>query len=139
MVIGWVAGLPCPAHPGNVAARAYPAHRERQRNRILDAAEKLFVEHGIDRVTMAELTSASGVQPSTMYQYFSNKDDIVWAIVGKIMTKVSARSSETDANAKTALDKITAFLEYMAEEVSDQRAGSASWHSSMRCIRMTGQ
>ena len=104
------------------APRTYPAHRERQRNRILDAAEKLFVEHGIDRVNMAELTSASGVQPSTMYQYFSNKDDIVWAIVGNIMTKVTARSSETDAIAKTALDKITAFFEYMAEELCDQRA-----------------
>ena len=66
-------------------ANAYHAHRERQRRRILDAAWKLFDERGIDRVTMAEITSASGVQPSTMYQYFSNKDDIVWAIVGELM------------------------------------------------------
>jgi AcrR family transcriptional regulator len=107
---------------GKLPPRTYPAHRERQRNRILDAAEKVFVERGIDRVTMAELTSASGVQPSTMYQYFSSKDDIVWAIVGNIMTKVSARTSEADASAESALDKITAFFEYMAEELSDQRA-----------------
>ena len=100
----------------------YPAHRERQRNRILDAAEKLFVERGIDRVTMAELTTASGLQPSTMYQYFSNKDDIVWAIVGKIMTKVSARASEADASSMSGLGKIVAFLEYMAEELSHQQA-----------------
>jgi AcrR family transcriptional regulator len=71
--------------PGLSLLEAYPAHRERQRKRILDAAEKLFVERGIDRVTMAELTAASGLQPSTMYQYFSKKDDIVWAIVGNIM------------------------------------------------------
>jgi len=102
--------------------RTYPAHRERQRKRILDAAEKLFVERGIDRVTMAELTVASGLQPSTMYQYFSKKDDIVWAIVGKIMATVSARASEADASAKSALDKIIAFLEYMAEELANQRA-----------------
>jgi AcrR family transcriptional regulator len=104
------------------APRTYPAHRERQRKRILDAAEKLFVERGIDRVTMAELTAASGLQPSTMYQYFSKKDDIVWAIVGNIMARVGARSSEADASAKSALDKIIAFLEYMAEELSNQRA-----------------
>jgi AcrR family transcriptional regulator len=102
--------------------RTYPAHRERQRKRILDAAEKLFVERGIDRVTMAELTAASGLQPSTMYQYFSKKDDIVWAIVGNIMRKVSARSHEADATAMSALDKIIAFLEYMAEELANQRA-----------------
>ena len=104
------------------APRGYSAHRERQRKRILDAAEKRFVERGIDRVTMAELTAASGLQPSTMYQYFSNKDDIVWAIVGNIMAKVSARSSEAGASSKSALDKIVAFLEYMAEELSNQRA-----------------
>lgn len=103
-------------------SRTYPAHRERQRKRILDAAEKLLVERGIDRVTMAELTGASGLQPSTMYQYFSKKDDIVWAIVGKIMATVSARASEADSSAKSALDKIIAFLEYMAEELANQRA-----------------
>jgi hypothetical protein len=38
------------------------------------------------------------------------------------MAKVSARSSEANANAKSALDKINAFLAYMAEELSNQRA-----------------
>lgn len=99
----------------------YPAHRERQRRRILDAAEKLFVERGIDRVKMAELTVASGVQASTMYHYFSNKDDIVWALVGDIMTTVSARASEESSNAQTAWGKISAFLEFMADELSAQR------------------
>jgi AcrR family transcriptional regulator len=99
----------------------YPAHRERQRKRILDAAEKLFIERGIDRVSMAELTAASGLQPSTMYQYFSNKDNIVWAIVGNIMARVNARSMEAEASAQSALDKVKALLEYMAEELSNQR------------------
>jgi AcrR family transcriptional regulator len=102
--------------------RTYPAHRERQRKRILDAAEKVFAERGIDRVTMGELTAASGLQPSTMYQYFSKKDDIVWAIVGDIMGKASVRSREADASATSALDKIIAFLEYMAEELANQPA-----------------
>jgi AcrR family transcriptional regulator len=62
------------------------------------------------------------VRLETMYQYFSKKDDIVWAIVGNIMGKVSARSREADASAKSALDKIIAFLEYMAEELANQRA-----------------
>ena len=71
-------------------ANAYHGHRERQRRRILNAAWKLFAEHGIDRVTMAEITSASGIQPSTTYQYFSNKDDMVWVIlVGELIQEES--------------------------------------------------
>jgi AcrR family transcriptional regulator len=103
-------------------SQIYSAHRERQRNRILDAAEKLFAERGIDRVTMGELTVASGLQPSTMYQYFRKKDDIIWAVVGKVMTKVSERPRDTDRTVKSALSKIAAFLEFMADELSNQPA-----------------
>jgi AcrR family transcriptional regulator len=103
-------------------SQVYSAHRERQRNRILDGAEKLFAERGIDRVTMGELTIASGLQPSTMYQYFRKKEDIIWAVVGRIMTKVSERPMESDESARSALSKIAAFLAFMADELSTQPA-----------------
>jgi len=102
-------------------ANAYHAHRERQSRRILDAAWKLFNEQGIDRVTMAEITAGSGVQPSTMYQYFSNKDDIVWAIVGELMQESGGRAKETLKGAPNALARITALLELMADELANKR------------------
>jgi AcrR family transcriptional regulator len=49
---------------------AYGSHRERQRRRILDAAEKLFAERGIDRVTIADIVNAAGIRASTLYEYF---------------------------------------------------------------------
>src|SRR5215472_1911873 len=100
-------------------ASTYHAHRERQRRRILDAAWRLFDERGIDRVTMGEITAASGVQPSTMYQYFSNKDDLVWAIVSELMAEASAQAKHTVENAPNALARITALLEFMADELSN--------------------
>jgi AcrR family transcriptional regulator len=98
-------------------ANEYRAHRERQRRRILDAAWRLFDDRGIDRVTMAEITSASGVQPSTMYQYFSNKDDIVWAILSELMEEASARAKREFENAPNALARITALLDFMGDEL----------------------
>lgn len=100
-------------------ANTYRAHRERQRRRILDAAWTLFAEHGIDRVSMAEITAASGVQPSTIYQYFSNKDDIVWAILGDLMEERSAGIKQRLKNAPNVLARITALLEEMADELSN--------------------
>jgi AcrR family transcriptional regulator len=104
------------------ASNAYHAHRERQRRRILEAAEKLFDEHGIDRVTMAEITSASGVRASTLYQYFSNKDDIVWAILSDALEKASQRVKEKIESATTGLSKITALLDFIADELSKNPA-----------------
>ena len=60
---------------------------------------------------MAEITSASGVQPSTMYQYFSNKDDIVWAILSEVMQEDSGRAKQSLDGAPNALARITALLE----------------------------
>ncbi|UWZ81722.1 TetR/AcrR family transcriptional regulator [Occallatibacter riparius] len=96
---------------------SYPAHRERQRRRILDAAWTLFDERGIDRVSMAEITSSSGVQPSTIYQYFANKDEIVWAVIADVMQKASARAQQSLEATPNALARITALLDFMADEL----------------------
>jgi AcrR family transcriptional regulator len=96
---------------------AYRAHRERQRRRILDAAWKLFDEQGIDRVTMAEITAASGVQPSTIYQYFVNKDDIVWALLGESMQGDSGHAKRSVDAAPNAFARLSALLQFMADEL----------------------
>ena len=111
-----------PANQTKPAANAYHAHRERQRQRILRAAEKLFDERGIDRTTMAELISASELRASTMYQYFSNKDEIVWAILGEVMEESAARAKKSVEGPTTGLDQISALLQYMADELTNNQA-----------------
>jgi len=97
----------------------YGSHRDRQRRRILDAAEKLFDESGIDRVTIADVVNAAGIRPSTLYEYFSNKDDVVWAIVADVFTDGAARVKQGMDAADTALAKITALLEFMADGLTN--------------------
>jgi len=98
----------------------YHAHRERQHRRILDAARTLFDQNGIDRVTMADITSASGLRASTMYQYFSNKDDIVWAIASEVIADGLATMKHSVDGATTALARITVLLEFMAEQLANR-------------------
>ncbi|MEI9977069.1 MAG: TetR/AcrR family transcriptional regulator [Ignavibacteriota bacterium] len=107
-----------PASP----SRTYQVHRERQRRRILEAAAKLFDEFGIDRVTMSEITSASGVRASTTYQYFSGKDEIVWAILEEVLADSASRAKAAMESSKTALEKITALLELMADDLTTEQA-----------------
>lgn len=98
---------------------SYHAHRERQRRRILDAAERIFDEKGIDRVTMAEIIAACGVRASTMYQYFENKDDIVWALVEEtIAAAASVMRRAMESVVGTALKKIAVLLDLMANDLA---------------------
>ena len=102
--------------------RTYLSHRERQSRRILDAAARLFDERGIDRVTMADIVSATGIRASTMYQYFSNKDDVVWTILGELFADSAVRAKRAMETGTSALEKIAALLEFMADGLTNDPA-----------------
>jgi AcrR family transcriptional regulator len=101
------------------ARGTYSSHRERQRRRILEAAERLFDERGIDRVTIADIVNAAGIRTSTLYEYFANKDDVVWAIVGDLLADAAVRAKQAMDQRDTALAKITALLEFMADGLTN--------------------
>ena len=50
------------------------------RDRLCDAAEHLFAEHGAEAVTIRQLAAAIGVSPMTPYRYFQDKDAILAAV-----------------------------------------------------------
>lgn len=67
------------------ARKPYQAHRENQRERILDAAEMLFIEHGIDNVSISDIAAAARISRVTLYEYFPNKEEVTWAIFQKLV------------------------------------------------------
>lgn len=51
------------------------------KDNILEAAEKLFLEKGISQTTMDEIAKKSEYSKSTIYVYFKSKEDIYYHIV----------------------------------------------------------
>lgn len=54
-----------------------PADVNEFRERLCQAAERLFTEQGPEAVTMRQLAAELGVSPMTPYRYFQGKDDIL--------------------------------------------------------------
>ncbi len=58
--------------------------RERERGevrrKILDAARELFMAEGYERVTMRRIADAIEYSPTTIYNHFKDKDDLVNAL-----------------------------------------------------------
>ena len=107
-----------PATSSTSSSGPYHAHRERQRRRILAAAEELFDIRGIDRVPIADIVAAAGIRASTLYEYFSNKDEIVWTLVEELMRQSSTSVLEAVEEATgPALARITALLEAFGNEL----------------------
>lgn len=51
--------------------------REEVRCKILDAAHKLFVQEGYEKVTMRRIAEAIEYSPTAIYHHFEDKDDVV--------------------------------------------------------------
>ena len=56
-----------------------PADIETFRQRLIEVAERLFVEHGPDAVSMRQLAAELGVSPMTPYRYFKDREAILAA------------------------------------------------------------
>lgn len=54
--------------------------REKVRRQILDAARELFAREGYERVTMRAVAEAIEYSPTTIYNHFEDKDDLVQAL-----------------------------------------------------------
>ncbi len=52
-------------------------HKDVTRRRICDAARECFIELGLDRTSVEEITVRAGVSRATFYVYFTNKHDVL--------------------------------------------------------------
>ena len=61
---------------------------DEQRASILDAAEKLFLENGLENTTMVDIAAQTGITKVTLYRYFPNRDVIALQIHTRMWKKI---------------------------------------------------
>ena len=58
-----------------------------QRTAILEAAEKLFLEVGIENTRMIDIAKRAGITRVTLYRYFANRDEVAVQVHLHLMQK----------------------------------------------------
>ncbi len=71
--------------------RVTDAHRLARREQILDAATATFAAEGFQATGMAEVIAASGLSAGAVYRYFTGKDQLIEAIVDRVLDEVAGR------------------------------------------------
>ena len=61
--------------------RGFTAKGQATRQRIVDAASKLILEHGVESATLEEIQSEARVSASQLYHYFTNKSALILAVI----------------------------------------------------------
>src|SRR5438477_10149566 len=76
-----------------VSGRSDPSKRER----ILEAAVRVFAEKGFYNAKVSEVARVAGVADGTIYLYFKSKDDL-------LISLFEDRMEEVNRNVRAALD-----------------------------------
>ena len=64
---------------------------EETREKILVAAEALFIEKGFFDAQMKALAVAVGISRNSLYRYFHDKNDLGYAVLGVVFNRIESR------------------------------------------------
>jgi TetR/AcrR family fatty acid metabolism transcriptional regulator len=81
------------------------AHPEK-RQRILEAAVRVFAAHGYHRARVGDIASDAGVAHGLLYHYFASKDDVLMTIFVENWGELIARFRAVEASDEPAPQKL---------------------------------
>ena len=59
---------------------------------ISEATIQVLLSHGVERLTTTRVAERAGVSVGTLYQYYPNKQSLLFAVVENHMNRVAAES-----------------------------------------------
>ena len=81
-----------------------------KKNQILEAAAQLFAEKGFHRTTTKDIAQAADVSEGTLYNYFDNKEDLLFGIMEKLVDNQQLSRQLSLAELDDAQDFLVAVL-----------------------------
>jgi AcrR family transcriptional regulator len=93
------------------------------RDRILDAASRLFSERGFDGTPVAEVLSAAGVRSGSLYHFFPSKEALAEAVLARCADRLKeALLDPAETAAVDPVERVFALLSLWRRRV-EQGAG----------------
>jgi AcrR family transcriptional regulator len=82
-----------------------------KRNRILDAAQNLFLRYGVKRTALDDVVREAGIAKGTLYLYFDSKDALFAAVAEQLCAEVLRNAEEAIASSSSSTSRIVGCLD----------------------------
>ena len=106
---------------------------------ILREAQKLFQQFGLKKTTMEDIAKAMGKGKSTLYYYFSSKEEIFDAVVMKEMEELFNSVKLAVQKACSAEDKLKAFtltkIKAVQKKANLYKLVKGEMQDTIRCMK----
>jgi AcrR family transcriptional regulator len=102
--------------------------KERHRQEIMKAAEKLFLSQGYENTTMNEVANESEFSKGTLYNYFNSKEDLYLAIGIRAYELIIEYTEEFVEKQEIGIDQLMAVGYAYFEFTKDYPAYATIFH-----------
>lgn len=92
-------------------------YRENLKTKILDTSVLLFKQKGIRAVKMDDIATDMGISKRTLYEIYSNKEDLLFECVKHDSEKMTKQLSDYAAKAENEMDVIAFFLKLKLKDL----------------------
>jgi AcrR family transcriptional regulator len=88
-----------------------------RKDQILDAAEKVFSERGLDQARMDDIVDESGLSKGTLYWYYKSKNAIIDALFDRLFaSEMHALAALVEAD-QPAPEKVEIYIRSVVKEI----------------------
>lgn len=98
------------------------AKAEETRDRILDAALRLFRERGFEQTTMRDVATEAGVATGAAYYYYRSKEDLVMAFYLRTDEEAGETFAKVIASSKELKKRMRGMIDAKFAQFSDHRS-----------------
>ena len=86
--------------------------KEQKKRDIALACKDLILTNGINNITVSQVAKTAGIGKGTVYEYFANKDEIVFELVNILMLQHSQKLQKTLESKESTKEKIREFSRF---------------------------
>lgn len=99
-----------------------PPHRQSLSEKILQTALCVFKSQGVRAVKMDDIAKRLSISKRTLYEVFSNKEDLLFEVVKREKQQTRAFMTDLAAHNCNVMEQIIAFYKIKAEELRTTNA-----------------
>jgi AcrR family transcriptional regulator len=95
---------------------------EIRREQILEAATMVFADQGFNEARMDDIVHASGLSKGAVYWYFKSKEEIVFTILERFLSRELHQLEEIVEEQRPARDRLSEIMGAFAREVEEMQS-----------------
>ncbi|WP_054952825.1 TetR/AcrR family transcriptional regulator [Flaviflexus massiliensis] len=93
-----------------ITGRSLMEHRDNTRQALFRSLSELMAEKGFESVSISDLAKHSGIRRTTIYNHFTDKEDILIGFVESEMSAYLESTEEMLEGAHTSIDRLRIYI-----------------------------